>query len=250
MNGYFKAIPAIVGVFVLGLAGPLAAAEVSVGLSGAWQSSPYKGHDDRALPAPFISIDADRFYLRGPDAGVRAFRNGSHDFSLGLSYGGPEFDSDDTDDRRLKRLDDRDPTLGAYFRYTLTSDYGIAGLRLLHDVLGHSKALSAEAFYKYPFAAGPLHVSPGAGLAWDSKDQLGYYYGVSAGEARKSGLEQYDPEAGISPFLFLEAEWNFTESWSVIAAGKVQFLSQEIQDSPMVDDGRVLSTLIGFKYRL
>ena len=250
MNGYFKAIPAIVGVFVLGLAGPLAAAEVSVGLSGAWQSSPYKGHDDRALPAPFISIDADRFYLRGLEAGGYLFTGEHQAISLGVSYGGQKFEPDDADDARLKKLDGADPTLSAYIQYTLKGDYGNAGLKVLHDILGKSRALSAELYYKYPFALGSVRLSPGAGLAWDSQKQLEYYYDVSPHEARKSGLDVYRPEAGFSPFLSLEAVWQFNETWSLMAAEKVLFLSDEIKNSPLVDDGRVFSTFIGLRYAL
>lgn len=232
------------------LAGPLAAAEVSLGLGGGWQTSPYKGHDDTVLPIPLINIEGETFYLHGPDAGAYICKGENQAFAVGVSYGGQEFDSGDTDDARLKRLDDRDATLSAYMQYTVNSDYGNASLRILRDVLGKSDAFSAEASYKYPLYAGPITLIPGVGAVWDSEKQLEYYYGVSGHEARRSGLSEYNPNAAVSPFISLEANWQFTEKLSLMAAEKVLFLNDEIKDSPMVGDGQVFSTFVGLRYTL
>lgn len=248
MIKYFKAITIVSCFFVLSVAIPATAADVSVGLGGSWQSSSYKGHDDTLLPVPLIHFEGERFYVRGLDAGVHIWRNESHEFSLGAAYSALAFDSSKTDDRRLKRLDDRYSTLNAYLQYALKTDYGHAGVRVLRDVLGNSDAFSAEAYYKYPFMLGPVYVSPGAGIRWDSEDQLDYYFGVSSSEAQKSGLDRYNPDSGISPFLSLEADWRFADNWSVTAAGQVLFLSKEIKDSPMVDDSQIFNATIGLKY--
>ena len=191
MSRYFKVLPVIACVFLLSVATPATAADVSVGLGGTWQSSPYKGHDDTILPVPLIHFEGERFYVRGLDAGVHIWRNETHAISLGASYFGLAFDSSKTDDRSLKRLDDRYSTLNLYLQYTLQTNYGHAGVRVLRDVLGNSDAFSAEAYYKYPFMFGPVYVSPGAGIRWDSEDQLDYYFGISSNEARKSGLERH-----------------------------------------------------------
>lgn len=250
MTAYFKLISVLICLCITSFAAPAAAADVSVGLGAAWQSSPYKGHDDTILPAPLIHIEGDRLYLRGPDAGIHILKNEAHEFSLGASLSGLSFDSDKTDDRGLKKLNNRHSTLNAYLQYALQSDYGRAGLRVTHDVLGNSQAASAEAFYKYPLTLGPVYVSPGVGLRWDSAKQLGYYYGISPGEARKSGLDKYSPDAGVSPFLSLESDWKLADSWSLTAAGSVLFLSREITDSPMVDDSQIFNMTIGVKYTL
>ncbi len=249
----WKFLPAISLAAFLAMPSALAAQDLSVslGLGAAWQSSPYKSYDADTRPLPLIGIEGERFYLRGPEAGLHLFQNENHAFSLGVAYSGLEFDSGDTDDRRLKQLDDRDWTLRAYLQYALRSDdFGHLSLKVFHDVLNNSDAFTAEASYKYPAYFGQVTLSPGAGLAWDSEEELAYYYGVSAREARKSGLREYSPGGGISPFISLELDWNFTESWSLFAAQRVKFLSSEITDSPMVDDDMIMSTAIGFRYSL
>ena len=239
---------ALILTFVFLSGGTASAADVSVGLGGFWQSSPYKGHDDTFLPVPLVHYEGERFYVRGLDAGVHLWKNENHEISFGIAYASLAFDSGKTDDRRLERLNDRYSTLNAYLQYGLKTDYGRAGVRVLRDVIGNSDAFSAEAYYKYPFMLGPVYLSPGAGIRWESKEQLDYYYGISSRESRKSGLDAYTPSGGVSPFLSLEAVWRFAENWSLMASGRVAFLSKEITDSPMVDDKQIFTTTIGLKY--
>ncbi|MDL2316997.1 MipA/OmpV family protein [Desulfovibrio sp. OttesenSCG-928-A18] len=248
MFKYSKVIYSIVCLIALSVSSPAIAADISIGAGGSWQSSPYKSHDDTVLPVPLIHFESERFYIRGLDAGVHIWRNEQQAVSFGVSYAALSFDPSKTDDRRLKHLDDRYSSLNAYLQYAVQTEYGHAGVRVLRDVLGNSDAFSAEAYYKYPLMLGPVYVSPGAGLRWDSEDQLDYYFGISSREARKSGLDKYSPDSGISPFLSLEADWKFAEHWSVMAAGRVVFLSKEIKDSPMVDDSQIFNATIGLKY--
>ena len=205
-------------------------------------------HDDTFLPLPIISYEGERFYVRGLSAGVHIWKNEMHEVSLGLSYSALSFDSSKTDDRRLKKLEDRYSSIDADLQYNLRTDYGHAGIKVSRDILGNSDGFSAEAYYKYPFSIGQVYISPGAGVRWDSQEQIDYYYGVSSRESRRSGLDKYDPDGGFSPFLSLEADWCFTENWSVMAGGRVDFLSSEIKDSPMVDDDQIFSATIGIKY--
>jgi outer membrane protein len=248
MTRPFNLLFAAIYFCITGLAAPAFAADVSLGLGGAWQSSPYKGHDDQVLPIPLVRVEWDRFYFNLFEAGAHIWKDTNQTVSLGVSYGGPSFDSDKTDDRALKRLDNRDAGLNAVVKYAFSGDYGHAGIQVRRDVTGESDAFSSEAFYKYPINLGSVHVSPGAGVQWDSEEQLGYYYGISPREARKSGLAEYKPDDGFSPFMSLETVWNLSDSWNVMASGKVLFLSEEVKDSPMVDAGEIFSAAAGLSY--
>ena len=248
MTRRFKPLFVVVYIFISSLAAPAFAAEVSLGLGAAWQSSPYKGHDDEVLPMPLLSVEWERFYFNLFEAGAHIWKDDNQALTLGLSYGGGSFDSGKTDDLALKKLDDRDATLNAFLQYSIQSDYGHAGIKVLRDVLGNSDAFSSEAFYKYPTRYGSVNISPGAGIQWDSKEQLGYYYGVSSSEAQRSGLDKYTPSGGFSPFLSLETVWNVTDRWNVMISGKVLFLSDEIKNSPMVDAEQVFNAAACISY--
>lgn len=169
--------------------------------------------------------------------------------SVALSYFGLSFDPDKTDDRRLKKLDDRYSSVNADLLYNLRTDYGHLGLRLSHDILDNGDGFSAEFSYRYPYMFENICLTPSAGLRWDSEDQTGYYFGVSSKEARKSGLKEYSPNDAFSPYVALYANWEFTENWSLTLAEEVVFLSDEIRDSPMVNESQIFTTTIGLSYK-
>ena len=148
----------------------------------------------------------------------------------------------------MKRLDYLYSTLSVDAYYTLRTDWGNAGVKASQDILGNSEGFVLDLWYKYPVTFGQLTVVPGVGMQWDSERQADYYYGVSSSESRKSGLEEYDAKDAVSPYLSLDANFALTENWSLTAGGKMTFLSDEIQDSPMVDDSKQFDASFGVVY--
>lgn len=65
------------------------------------------------------------------------------------------------------------------------------------------------------------------------------YFGVSAGDARRSGLDRYNADAGIKDIgINLGANWIITQNWSVMGiASYTQLLGDASNDSPVVDEG-------------
>lgn len=228
--------------------GAACAADFSAGLGGGYASSPYKQHDGTILPFLPLFYEGERFYLNAFGAGAFIWKGEMQDISVGLSYSALAFDSDKTDDTRLQKLDDRHATILASAQYRLRTGFGHLGLRVSRDILGKSDGFSAELSYMYPFEFGSVRLSPGAGMRWDSKEQVDYYYGVSGTEARKSGLNRYRPDGAFSPYVSLAAQWAFADKWSLNAGGEVLFLGSEIQDSPMVDKARTFSVGIALNY--
>ena len=65
------------------------------------------------------------------------------------------------------------------------------------------------------------------------------YFGVSTGDARRSGLKRYDADAGIKDIgINLAANWIITQNWSVMGiVSYTQLLGDASNDSPIVDEG-------------
>ena len=227
---------------------PAQAGELTIGAMGAYASSPYKDYDDRFLPIPLVSYEDERFFVRGAGAGVHIWKDATHELSVGLSYLPHEFDNGRTDDRRLKKLDNRHAGLNVDLLYQMKGEWGAASLKVSRDIIGNSDGFSGDLAYRYPLVYGKLSVNPGVGVVWESEKQLDYYYGVSDRESRKSGLKSYDPGNGFSPYLSLNAGYALTENWSLTAGGKITFLSSEIKDSPMVDDSYRVEAFVGVAY--
>lgn len=72
------------------------------------------------IPAPILNIETTHFYVHGLEAGAYLFKNEQHRVMLGISYMPLEFDASDSDDNRMKQLDDRDASAFAALSYSYT----------------------------------------------------------------------------------------------------------------------------------
>ena len=223
---------------------------VNLGATGVWLSSPYKNHDDLAIPFPMIHWEAKHFYVRGFSAGVFLWSDDyeMNELSLGLGIGAVEFSNKDTSNYQLSALNDRERTLDAYLQYILRTQYGNFGARLSHDTLGNADGFMANAFYQLPINIENFTLTPGAGIQLDTQDRLNYFYGVSAYESNRSGLSQYQPDFGFSPFLSLDAKLIINNNLNFFITGKMNFLSNEIEKSPMVGTSTTFFSTFGATY--
>jgi outer membrane scaffolding protein for murein synthesis (MipA/OmpV family) len=82
-------------------------------------------------------------------------------------------------------------------------------------------------------------LSIGAFTTYADDDYMQTYFGVSRKDARRSGLDRYNADAGIKDMgINLGANWKITQNWS--ARGVVvytQLLGDASDDSPVVDEG-------------
>ncbi|SQI37119.1 MltA-interacting protein precursor [Providencia alcalifaciens] len=95
--------------------------------------------------------------------------------------------------------------------------------------------MRAEAAYLYAFKGDNWSLTPGIGIKWDSAKLNRYEFGVTSKESAKSGLERYQPNSSWTPYVELSANYRMTDSWSLFALGRVDKLSNEVKDSPMVN---------------
>lgn len=226
----------------------IAVAKITIGAGGFYSSSPYKRHDASIMPFPLINYEGERFYVSGASAGVYLWKNDVHEVMAGVSYYSYMFDNDKTDDRRLKQLSNRHSTLMAEVGYRLKTKYGIAAVKMSGDILGTSEGLIVDLSYRYPVSYGKFRITPAIGVQWASQKQQNYYYGISHKEAQKSNLSRYKADDGLVPYLGLELGYVVTDGWSIMAAGQVLFLNDEIKDSPMVDASRIFNLMLGVAY--
>ena len=90
---------------------------------------------------------------------------------------------------------------------------------------------------------------PIGGALCTSSQHNDYYYGVSDKEARKSGLKSYDADSGVSPYVGIDVKVDLSENWNIFMNTRATFLSDEITDSPMVDEDVKYSFGAGITYR-
>lgn len=230
-------------------AAPAYAFEGTVGLGAHVFDYGYRATDAKTYPVPAISVETEHFYLKGLEAGAYVLKTDRQRLSVGISYMPLSFDANDSDDRRMKRLDDRDASVFANVGYSLDTGFGMLNVQLGGDISGKSDGFMGDVNFMKRFAFGEFGITPQIGAIWTSDKFNQYYYGISAAEAKKSGLDRYDPERGVSPYVRLMADWQVTDRISLYAESSLRVYSNEIKDSPMIDKDYAYGFGCGVSYR-
>ncbi len=240
-------------VLVLSLlcAQSLALAELTVGLGVGVGLSPYKDYDTMVEPLPVIKYQKDRFYVEGLKAGVNVLNGESTKLDVHVGYLPLEFKGGDTDNRALKQLDKRKSTMtaGVGVSHRFNNHKTEVKFSLDADILDNSNSLIAETELNHTFqASDKVMIVPSAGLVWVNEDHNNYYYGVSRNESARSGVKQYSADGSVHPYLGIGVHYGMTENVSLFGGARVDFLSKEVKDSPMVDRSVTGAVAIGVTY--
>ena len=164
-------------------------------------ASEYKGVDIEVVPAPIMNAETEYFYLHGLEAGGYLLKSPKHAVMVGVSYMPLEFDAGDSDDHQMKRLDDRDASAFLNLSYRYTGEWASFGAKISGDILGESNGILVDVNVAKRFQIQRLGITPMIGLTWSSSNFNDYYYGISAAESARSGLEEYEADSSVTPFV-------------------------------------------------
>lgn len=195
----------------------------------------YRDTDAQVWPIPAIDVESDHFYFKGFEAGAFLVKTDAHRVMLGVSYMGLGFDASDSDDARMKRLEDRDGSFFINATYAWRSQFGQVSAGIGADISGKSEGFMSDVNWMKRFDVAGFGVTPQVGVVFTSDKFNDYYYGISKAESARSGFKAYSADAGVSPYFRLIGDYRITERISVYAEGTIRMLSDEIKDSPMVD---------------
>jgi outer membrane protein len=232
------------------------AAEWAVGL-GAAVGPQYEGSDDYTA-VPLFSVIARNLYHPATYAGLSGPRFSSnflaHDsLRAGLSaeYVPERGALNDIDNDRVDALSDTEDglMLGVLVGYHMTLDQassmtfeldsrydvndeigGLVTLRGRHKTkLGDKWSLTTELEGTYA-----------------SESYMNEYFGVNAANAGRSGLDQFQADAGVKDAtLRMAATYRFNQSWSGTLLASVKQLLGDAADSPITDDEGSATQLLG-----
>lgn len=219
-----------------------------VGIGVAAQSRIYKEYDRRVSGVPVLSYEGDVFFIRGLAVGLNLYRESGHNIFADVHYEYLNFNPKDTNNLQLKELDRRKATAMAGIGYNYRDTWGVLYLRASADILGKSNGILVDAGYIYPFMLGRIRVVPRIGIEWASENHNNYYYGISEKESVRSGLPAYELSNDFSPYLDLSLQYAIDRDWGVFMRGRVNALSSDIKDSPMVDKSYGIALGMGVKY--
>lgn len=213
--------------------------------AGAGIAPDYEGSDDYEA-VPFWNLRAGNLYH--PETyiqvlGVRLLSNflPNDHWRLGLA-GQFIRERDHVEDNQVDELKSVDASImlgliaGYDFLPTLQND-------LVLEVEGRQDVASDNGFlgtirgrYGHLFA-GRWRFDALVATTWASEDYMSSYFGIDAGDAARSGLDQFNADEGFKEVAFgASLTWRFLERWSVTGTGTYTRLLGDAEDSPVVKD--------------
>lgn len=221
-------------------------AKFELGLNVGYTADAYQA-DNTLSVLPHAFYDNNRLYFEGGEAGIYAYKDNKHHLRAGLAYDGRSFEPSDADSLALQQLDKRKASVVAQTNYMFITPIGGIRAKLAKNIGADGMAVSLAHISRFEHNKATIY--PSFGITWHDKAYNHYYYGVSESESAKSGLSSYAPDAGISPFASLTVMYDLTDKIGLMGNQRLEWLSNEQKNSPMVDGKFNSTTRIGLSYK-
>lgn len=223
--------------------------DVMVG-AGAIYAPKFEGSDEfEIVPVPVISATFGRVRVDPDGLTVNVLESNGFKFTLngGYEFGGGRKESDS---RHLRGLGDVDA--GGIVGVQVSYEMGpMEFYAKMEKTIGGSESLLGEVGANVSHHVDRFILSAGASATFADDNHMDSYFGVTAAQSARSGLRQYNANAGLKRFD-LEASVTYlaTENWFVQGQAGVGFLTGDAKDSPIVQDHVQPSAmlLVGYKF--
>jgi outer membrane protein len=219
---------------------------VGLGVGVIGRSNPYGGGGGVFQPIPAVSYNGDRLTWFGPTLRVGLVGSDQLRLAATASYRLRAYEEDDA--AILQGLGDRSDTLMAGLALIGELPAGVnLSLGYEHDVLDEIGGGQARLEATRSFQYGVSRFSPKLALNWTGSDLADHDFGVHPSGALPA-RPAYDVggvltfEAGVGSFIEL------TRDWRLLFELSVEFLPDEVTDSPIVDEGQVFKGFFALTY--
>jgi MipA family protein len=242
-GGPALAQPANVGGLAVG-ADPGRRMNLTVGIGPA-VAPDYEGSDDYEL-VPFFNLRLGNLYH--PETyvqvlGARLISNFLPDDHWRLGIAGQFIrERHDVEDDRVDDLKSVDASVmlgliaGYDFLATQQHDLVIEA-EARQDVAGDNGFLGSLRLRYGNLLSERWRLDTLVGTSWASEDYMSSYFGIDAGDAARSGLDQYNADEGFKDgSVGVTLTYHFLDSWSATVTGLYTRLIGDAEDSPVVDD--------------
>lgn len=120
----------------------------------------------------------------------------------------------------------------------------------MHDVSGQYQGQHVLVSYKFQAPlpqSWPAKLQLSVGGHWKSAELIEHYYGINA-QDNLPDKYHYQGESGLSPFVGVAFNYKINESWQFKFSAKREFLSDEISNSPLVEEDVADTFFVGGLY--
>lgn len=223
------------------------AGQWGIGIGAVGQTSPYRGSTEQpGTVIPAIVYIGEKLQWTGPR--IRYALAGSTDWRLALQGDLRLGAYEEQDSPFLAGLGDRDTTLMLGLAWTRELPGGIDfTVSASQDLFDRSGGQQAELSLSRGFQWGSWRLSPFVGLSWLSADLADYEFGVPT-EAATADRPAYQPASAVNPEAGVTFFYEITQGWQLVGNIGVEQLDDELTDSPIVDEERLVKGFVSLTY--
>jgi len=225
----------------------LKAGSTAVGAAVQTAASPYAGVGQVLDMMPLYVYEGEVFYLHSYRAGFKLPVNDDLKFDVFISSRFEGFPYNEIP-ASLADMQPRNPGLDGGLALRYHSVIGDLALQFTNDITTESNGSEFIAGYGYKWRYGRMLWHPFVRVAFRDSDLNDYYYGVHPDEATAQ-RPAYTPGDGYNFEFGLSANYSISTNWRVLAGVAAERLSDEIQDSPIVDKSWLVSGYVGAQYQ-
>lgn len=223
---------------------------LGLGLGIGSSSKLYKQEDDNVTPLPLIDIRYDNFYVEGVNIGYQAYKNELLTMSIFLDpLAGFPVEGKDMKNG-YKSIDDRETQamLG------IKGDFNISNIDMRGTALvqaGEHGSKARVSLFKV-ISMDKFRIIPSAFISYYSADFSDYYFGISEKEVVRNNSSKitgtYEADGALSAGLRITGDYSINDRLSLLIFLGAERFSDEIKDSPIVENSTIYSAGVGAKY--
>ena len=219
---------------------------LAAGAMASTERSLYLGGDDRVQVLPLVIAQIGPFYLRGPSFGLYVYARDGLTVATGISI--DLTDTDRGDSPRLADMAELDRPVFGEIAASYDADWGGASFTLGADISGAHDGFLARLALHISHEIGRAEVEPEVGATWKSAEINRYYFGVGAADVTAT-RPLYRPDAGLGFDLGVTVAYPFAERHTLRFEAAMEFVSDEVSDSPIVARDSVGRISAGYVFR-
>ena len=238
--------------------------KLSLGFMTGYGSNLYNISGNDLSYIPFIGFERENLYILGTEIGYKHKLNsrleltgfsqlfgGAGILGAGGTISGTQLSSSDMEDG-YKGIDSRKTQVEFGLRLGYNTNF--QRVKILGEVKGGERGAVAKISAVRPFIiTNKLFIIPQINFSLLNENMIDYYFGVTEDEVNDSAStkldEAYNPDNfGYAPSVGVSVRYSINPKFSVFSITEIQYVNDEIGDSPIVDNRANYFVGLGFKY--
>ena len=233
----------------------LLAEDLSIGAGPYFQTQPYRGASTIIVLSPVIFYDNGILYARWTRFGLyfyghKASKKAGDNYSWGFSFTAQPRPNGykPSDSSSLAGLDEKKTSFEGGLAFTIYGNDKYLEAMLLTDMLGRYDSYIAEVEAGMKQKLGDFTFYPSIIGVYESRKFTDYYYGISAAEAARTPYSIYEPSGGLRIAAQTYISYPIIKNWSAFFNLRVDRLTNNAKNSPIVSDSLMYSGLASVIY--